>query len=318
MSATATVWGGQFLRYGQLVVSKGAQGLDLSKLRFRFEVRAADNETPNTLVVRVYNVSDATRNSIIAEFDTVTLTAGLVNGPQGNIFQGDIKQFRFGRERNVDSYLEIRAGDGDKAYNQTLVNKTFPAGTTDAQTLSALAAEMGLPVAKTAEGYLTTGGILPRGKTLFGMARLHMRDLAQKNKCRWSIQNGVVTLVPNTGYLPGQAVEINSATGMIGTPEQTDNGIMVRCLLNPLIKIGQAVKINNADINQASLRSNFGFPSYTSQYYPATVANDGLYRVLVAEHVGDTRGTGGDWYTELTCLDIDQSSASNNAVLAQG
>ena len=312
-----TVLGRQWLRYGQLVVSKGSAGLDLSNLRLRFEVRANDVETPNTAVVRVYNLASDTVNSIIAEYDTVTLTAGYVEGPQANIFQGDIKRFYFGKEKNVDSYLEICAGDGDLAYNRSVINQTFPAGVTDQQTLSALASSMGLPVAQSANGYLTLGGVLPRGKTLFGMARIHMRDLANDNDCRWSIQNGVVTLVPNTGYLPGQAIEINSATGMIGTPEQTDNGIIVRCLLNPLIKIGQAVKINNSDINQASLRSNFG-PGYRQQYYPATISNDGLYRVLVAEHVGDTRATGESWYTELVCLDIDPSSPASTSVLSNG
>ena len=230
MSTTATAWGGQFIRYGQLVVSNGSNGIDLSSLRFRFDVRASDVETPNTLVVRVYNLAQQTVNSIVQEFDTVTLTAGYQNGNKGNIFQGDIKQFYFGKERNVDSFLEIRAGDGDHAYNFSVINQAFPAGTTDQQQLSTLASAMGLSVAQTANGFLTTGGILPRGKTMFGMARLHMAALAKKNNCRWSIQNGVVTLVPNTGYLPGQAVEINSATGMIGAPEQTDNGIVVAYL----------------------------------------------------------------------------------------
>src|ERR1700760_4157700 len=122
--ATSTAWSGQFLRFGQLVVSKGANGLDLSNLRFRFEVKASDVETPNTLVVRVYNLAEQTVNSIIQEFDTVTLTAGFVNGNKGNIFQGDIKQFYFGKERNVDSFLEIRAGDGDIAYTKTVINET--------------------------------------------------------------------------------------------------------------------------------------------------------------------------------------------------
>jgi hypothetical protein len=321
MSTTSTPFSGQFGRYAQLVVSKGGQGLDLSNLRFRFDVKASDVDTPNTLVARVYNLAEDTVNSIVQEYDTVTLTAGFQNGNKANIFQGDIKQFYFGKERNVDSFLEIRAGDGDRAYNNAIMNQTFPAGTTDQQTLSAIAAEMGLPVTQTANGYLTLGGILPRGKTQFGMARIHMRELADKNNCRWSIQNGVITLVPNTGYLPGTAVEINSATGMIGTPEQTDNGIIVRCLLNPLISIGQAVKINNRDINRARLIGplpNAGFPSYTSQYYPATIANDGLYRVIVAEHSGDTRGHGDDFYTELICLDVDPSSAPSQSVLANG
>lgn len=318
MAAAISTWGGQFGRFAQLVVSSGSQGIDLSNLRIRFEVRASDVETPNTLVARVYNLADETRNKIIAEYNTVTLSAGYQNGAKGIIFQGDIKQFFHGRERNVDKFLEIRAGDGDKVYNSAIINQTMPAGVTDEQQLATIAKAMGIPVAPTANGYLTTGGILPRGKTMWGMARLEMQRLARKNNCRWSIQNGQIVLVPDTGYLPGQAVEINSASGMIGAPEQTDNGIIVRCLLNPLIQIGQAVRINNADINSGPNTPVLGFPSWTSQYYPATVSDDGLYRVLVVEHLGDTRGEGDDFYTELVCLDIDPSASAANSVLANG
>ncbi len=317
MSSAVSVWSAQSQRWAQLIVSKGSTGLDLSRLRFRFEVNAADVETPNTLIVRVYNLADETRNRVIAEFDTVTLSAGYVEGPKGIIFQGDIKQFFHGLERNVDKFLEIRAGDGDKAYNSSVINVTLPAGVTDQQQLAVIAEAMGIPVAQTANGYLTTGGILPRGKTMWGMAREEMTKLARKNKCRWSIQNGQIVLVPDTGYLPGQAIAINSASGMIGTPEQTDNGILVRCLLNPAIRVGQAVQINNRDINQAVVKSQ-SWPSYTSQYYPATTSDDGLYRVLVVEHYGDTRGSGNDFYTELVCLDIDRSAPASKSVLADG
>ena len=347
---------GQFLRFGSLIVSRSGaptfsaqslgatslgnvngvytfstgvsetqntngQGIDLSQLRFRFEVRASDVETPNTLSVRVYNPAPVTVNKLTgnggAEFDTVTLTAGYQNGNQGIIFQGDIKQYRQGRERNVDSYLDILAGDGDYAYNQSIINKSFPAGTTAEQLLSETAKSMGLPVAQSANDVLTTAGIVPnpRGKTAFGMARQYMAQLAQRANARWSIQNGVVTLVPVTGYLPGQAVQINSATGMIGTPEQTNEGIVIRCYLNPLIRIGQLVQINNKDINQATLKSRF-FPSYTAAYYPATVTADGFYRVMVHEMSGDTRNN--DWYSELTCLAADVSASASSSVLSNG
>jgi hypothetical protein len=125
----------------------------------------------------------------------------------------------------------------------------------------------------------------------------------------------VGTLVPNTGYLPGQAVQINSATGMIGTPESTEDGIKIRCYLNPLIRIGQLVQINQADINRNTLNKQM-FPSYTSQYYPATTTHDGFYRVIVAEHVDDTQDN--DWYTELTCLAADISSPVSSSVQSNG
>ena len=325
MTPATTQTGVQFGRFAQLIVQPsnggtfGGQGLDLSNLRFRFRVNAADVETPNTAEIRVYNLKDDTRSTILKEFDSVSLTCGYQNANKGMIFQGDIKYFEFGKERNVDSYLDIFAADGDKAYNEGIVNHSFPSGTSDRQTLTTLCASLGLPQtdSKSEENntYLLTGGILPRGKVMFGMARAYMRDLAKNNDVRWSIQNGQVTLVPVTGYLPGQIVPINTESGMIGTPRATENGIVVRCLLNPLIKIGQRIQINNKDITQSRVNDHF-YPSYTSQYYPAITSNNGVYRVLVAEHEGDIRGN--DWFTEMTCLAVDISESPTSSVLAQG
>jgi hypothetical protein len=306
---------GQFLRFAQLVVTDGSSTIDLSTLRFKFEVRASDNETPNVAVIRVYNLKEDTQNTILKQYDSVILTCGYQNGNSGTIFQGDIARFAFGRERNVDSYLEIHGADGDKAYIEAIINQSFPAGTSDNQQLSTIAAKMGIPVADSVDGYVSTGGILPRGKVKFGMARAAMASLATNNNSRWSIQNGVLTFVPNAGYLPGTPIAINTANGMVGTPTATDNGVVVQCYLNPLIKIGQAVQINNKDIVNNQVNSQF-YPKYRSQYYPATVTNDGIYRVLVAEHFGDTRGN--DWISELTCLSIDPSSAATTSVLTNG
>ncbi|KAA6459621.1 hypothetical protein DYQ86_16005 [Acidobacteria bacterium AB60] len=302
--------GVQFLRAFSLILSNQSVGLDVSQQRIRFEVRSADTETPNTLQARIYNLSKDSVNTLWAQATYAQLSAGYVNGPMGAIFQGDIVQMRQGSEDNQNTYIDVFAADGDLAYNNAIHSSSSPAGTTDAQELASIAKSMNLPVDPNATDGLTTGGILPRGKTLFGMGRDMMRALANRNNCRWSIQNGVLTLIPNDGYLPGQAVVINSQTGMIGVPEQTENGVFVRCLLNPLIKIGGLIQLNSADIAQSSNNGVIiGGPSYRSTYYGATITpGAGLYRVMVAEHVGDSRGSGDSWISELTCLAVDKSA----------
>lgn len=303
--------GDQFGRKAQLFLGNATQAIDVSNLRFRFEVRGADTESPNTAVIRIYNLSKQSITAILAEYLTVVLQAGYEEGNFGIIFAGTVKQYRRGKESNIDSYLEVLAADGDTAYNYGFSNTTIQAGSTNASRLSQYGQAMGLPVDPSATQYMeATGGILPRGKVLFGLARDGVRDLAQGNGARWSIQNGVVTLIPLTGYLPGTAVIVNSATGMVGVPEATDNGINVRTLLNPLIKIGTRIQINNNDITQTTIKEQF-FPSYKDINYVADVTNDGLYRVMVAEHIGDTRGQ--EFYTDLVCLAVDPSSETVSA-----
>lgn len=300
----------QFGRSASLLLASSnlllsSKALDLSALQFRFEVKNADVETPNTAYIRIYNPAEQTRKTIIKEYDRVLLQAGYQSNT-GVIFRGTVKQFKFGKENNVDSYLDLLCADGDLEYNFSLINETVAANSTHTQVLKRVADSMQLS--------LNIGGSDPtlgnvqyiRGKVLFGLTRVFARSISRSHHARWSIQNGAVTVIPFDGFLPGEPVKINGATGLIGIPEATDNGIALRCLLNPLITIGQRIEINNADVTATIVREQF-FPSYKSQ--PTKIAsteNDGIYRVLVAEHSGDTRGQ--DWYTDITALHLDQSS----------
>jgi hypothetical protein len=303
----------QFGRYANLIVANQQTGLDLSQLHFKFRTTNNDADAPNTIEVRVYNLSDRTSHQTIEEFDTVTLDVGYENN-HAIIFRGTIKQFRRGKENNVDSYLDILAADNDLGYNFGVINQTFGAGTTSQQEAKAYADAMDATLDQSADEFLSaTGGVIlnPRGKVAFGLARSYMRDLATTFNARWSIQNGILYLIPLSGYLSGEAVKINSLTGMIGIPEATSNGISVRTLLNPQIRIGGAIEINNKDITQTEIRDRF-FPGYRTATFVANTSNDGLYRVLVAEYAGDTRDQ--TWYTEIIGLAIDPSASPNQSV----
>lgn len=299
----------QWIRKAQLIVKGASSGLDLSQMEFRFQVKASDIETPNTLACRVYNLADSTVKQIKGEFTQVTLEAGYQNGNFGLIFSGNIKQLRKGKETDVDTYLDILAADGDIASNFGVINMTLPSGTTQAQVFTQLAKSLsgqGVNTASDAQALANANAIknvLSRGKVMLGMTRDYLRDWANTNGFRYSIQNGQLTLVPVTGYRDGTIVQINSQTGMIGQPEVTDGGIIVRCLLNPLIRIGALVQINNADINQTWVKDAVGLGSFTNIASVLRTSEDGFYRVMVAEFEGDTRGQA--WDSVLTCLAKD-------------
>jgi hypothetical protein len=303
----------QYLRKVGLTLINGSKGLDLSNMRVRFITSQSDIETPNHVIIRVYNLSDATAQSAQKEFQNVILQAGYETGAFGIIFTGTIKQIRRGREDATDTYLDISAADGDIAYNQGIINKTLAAGATAADERNALISAMGIPAGYVAD---MPPGAAQRGQVKYGMARNYMRDLADTNGMTWSIQNGQVQMIPTTGYRPGTAVVLNSNTGMIGLPQQTEGGILVKCLLNPNIKIGGMVQINNASIQKSLLGGQTlqrpGRLEDQAGLLPKTT-NDGFYKVYVCEHEGDTRGQ--EWYSKLTCLSIDKSSPPNQSVM---
>lgn len=310
----------QFLRKIGLVVSPsgGGQGLDLSLMHIKFHVEGMSFDRPKSAVIRVYNLAASTQATIKAEFQTVMLQAGYENGAYGVIFQGTIKRIRTGRESAVDTFLEIMAADGDIAFNQTFVNKTIAAGQPIINKAQAVADSMQASGGITSSDLTAlqgTGGVIPRGQVLFGLGVASLNDVASTTNTSWFIENGVLKFVSNTGFLPGTAVVLNSQTGMVGIPEATNNGVEVAALLNPNIKIGTRVQIDNAAINQTQINSQ-GFPSFTDISFVATTTNDGFYKVLVVTHLGDSRGN--DWYTKMICLAIDSSAAPGSSVLAFG
>lgn len=299
----------QWLRKCSLAVApeKGGEGLDFTELRVRFSVRRADIQTPNTLEARVWNVSEETANKVQKEFTRVVLQAGYEYGNYGILFDGNVKQIRWGRENQTDTYMDILAADGDEAYNFAVVNTTLAAGsqpTDHAWAAQAAMAEHGIK-----KGFMPTADEpkLPRGKVMFGMSRDYLRDASAATNCSWSIQDGYLQLVPLTGYLPGEAVVLTAKTGMVGMPEQTQDGIRVKCLLNPMIKVGGRVQIDNKSVQRMRIDM-----SYTAINFFPKVADDGFYRVLVAEHHGDTRST--EWYSDLICLALDDTVPPSLAV----
>jgi len=309
----------QYIRkVGLFLSSSSGKVLDLSDFEIIFQVSQADTTTPNVGKIRVINLSQSTIKQVKQEFQTVRLQAGYEGGSYGTIFSGDISQFRSGRVDNKDSFLDIMAGDGDKAFQFAVVNKSLAAGSTQQDRANAVAesfAQYGVKYDSNGSPVPGTGGVLPRGKVLFGLGKDQMNPIASTSDSTWSFQDGQLVLIPLTGYANGEIVILNSATGMIGVPEATENGIEIECLLNPRIKVGTRVQINNSDINQTQINKQ-GFPRYTDISFVANTSNDGVYRVLVVEHHGDIRGSA--WTSSLICLAVNQSSPQDKSVLPYG
>lgn len=286
----------QYIRKCELLVGSGSEVIDLSQLRIKFKVEQADSQTPNNAAIRVYNLSDATSQKIQKEFSFVSLQAGYENGNFGLIFIGTVKQIKRGREDAITTYLDIFAADGDQAYNFGTVNTTLAKGSTAKDQVDAIAKAMGVDV-----GYIAplSEAKLPRGKTMYGMGRDHLRRIAQTNGVSWSINNGKIVMLKPTGYLPGTAVVLTSTTGMIGQPEQTEDGIHVTCLLNPQIKVGGLIQLNNASIQMAARQPGYNADLAFNTLPP--LSNDGFYRVYVQNFEGDNRAND-PWFSELTCL----------------
>jgi len=300
----------QYGRKTGLIVGSGNSALDLSKLEIEFRTTQADFNAPSTALIRIFNPSPNTINKIQKEFTAVALQAGYVNGPFGVIFNGQILQTKTGKLDNVTRFLDMMCADGSLYHNFGFVNSTVAANASNQDQLNATKQALSnanVTVDPNANTTISqTGGILPRGKVLYGLGSLYNDQLADKTGSSWYIEDGKLNFVPLNGYKPGEAVVINSTTGMIGVPETTEQGIMVRCLLNPKLKLAMKVQLNNNEITTTTVKQLGGYPTYTSIPLYATLNPSGIYRLIVKEHMGQSRGNA--FYSNLICLNIDASS----------
>jgi len=297
----------QYGRKCDLIISNNAgNSLDVSKLRITFVIKKGDNQTPNEAEFKIYNLSDETVNQIRKEFTKVILQAGYEEN-YGVIFDGSVRQIKTGRDNGTDTFLHIFASDGDEHYNFAIVNTTLGAGASQSDQMNAAAGD-------TPKGYIAdTGGTkLPRGKVMYGMMKDYMRQSAESTDSSWSIQDGKLQVVPLKGLLPSQAVVLNSKSGLVDTPTQENDGIKARCLLNPMLKIGGKVIINQEDIASATIQTINKKDKNAQIDKPASFSSDGTYKLIQVEYVGDTRGN--DWYCDLLCLDLDATVKADKSV----
>lgn len=299
----------QFLRKIRLLVGNDTDGIDLSNLHIVFSITQAELETPQSATIRIYNMAPDTVQKIkLNAYIRVVLEAGYQHGSYGVIFDGEIVRARLGRESAVDTYLDILAAEGFSA-NQAVVNQTLAAGATLQDTADAAAGPMGRSI----KYYnYTPSAKLPRGQALYGMSRDVLHQAAATAGYSYFYENGQISWVALEGFKDSEIVVLNSATGMVGWPEQTEEGVSVQCLMNPLLEVGSRLKIDNASILAAAYATDIRF---IAGNIPSLNA-DGMYRIFRIEHHGNTRGN--EWYSSIIALSIDQADSRLTTLVQKG
>ena len=278
----------QFKRVYELtIISPDGNTRVLRDLRVNFEITKSVLSFPNLAKIVIYNPAPATLAILQTKFTEIVLNAGY----EGNIqllFKGQVRnvfQTKQGPDRTVTTY----SGDGEKDWQNATFNKTF----TESVSISSAIGE----VLKTFEE-ITIGVVngLPqvadklRGQTLSGSSKDILDNFAEEYGFNWSIQDGEVVITPIEEPLQGnQAVLVNVATGMIGSPTVTEIGADVVTLLNPKMLPNRAFKIEsvNADVQLGNL---------FFRDVKRTTA-EGLYKIQEVTFRGDSRE--GDWTSSV-------------------
>ncbi|SIP74140.1 conserved hypothetical protein [Xenorhabdus innexi] len=263
----------QFGRQVKLNIGNSKESVEITNLRVAFDITKTIDSEPNPATIRIYNLNPSHRNLITSKtYNRVSLAVGYEE--LRVIYMGDIIEAITLRDE-LDFIIQLTCGDGYTAYTGALVNKTLAAGATDSSILAEAtkAMRVGHSVID-----LPKDRALPRGKVLTGNARDVMHKVARNNGADWSVQDGNMTVLPKDKVLAdNEGFVLSQETGMIDSPEKTDDGLSVTCLLNPVMRIGGLVRVQSI------------IPEY-----------NGDYKITELEHSGDLMGD--NWATKITCI----------------
>jgi len=237
----------------------------------------------NTFEVTIWNLAKSTRNMLGAEYDTIKVEAGYKETGLSLIFTGAIRDVHTTKP-SPDIETKISCGDGDDGVNKGAVSKTFPKGTKPKAIVEHVVGEM----PKTEMGQMVGLDDLPaytRPVSVWGWAFSALDQIGREHAFYWSIQNGRFQAVKNDRHLGGNVL-VSVETGMIGTPQVTDKGVQVKCLLNPEILPGKTIDVRSDFLDAGSGRDK-----------RASDDGGGLFRVNSVAISGHSRDT--DWYCDV-------------------
>ncbi len=250
-------------RYRITVSDNNGNALDVSDLHCTFNIIKTIQMEPNSSEITIYNLNAITENKIMLSGKRVTVEAGYEGTQFGLIFDGDILQTIREKENGNTYKLTIIALDSDRAINFEIVNFSIARGQTARSIIDHIANKASNPINLGSISSKLEGQTLTRGKVLFGKASDYIRQIAKSYDLHFYMDDGSLNLISMDELPEGEIFELSPASGLIGTPTQTDYGVSGQCLLNPQIKLNSLIHIDNSSVRakQIDISSNSSSPS---------------------------------------------------------
>jgi baseplate hub protein gp41 len=240
--------------------------------------------------ITIYNLDADTETDILKNGTRISLEAGYKDGAYGLIFSGSIVQAIRGKEDATTYYLRLVVIDGDGPLNLGLASLSTAAGTSVRELASLVARSSSIPF-----DIRIDAGIgeqkLSRGASYQGRPGKILRQIAKDNGANFYFSKGQAIIAKQNKPPSGVIPFLNSQSGLVDFPTQTDQGIKFRTLINPQLTLGDWVKLNNKDIIVQQLE--LGVPQ-------TLLDQDGIYRIIGMTTTFDNRGN--NWYQDCECV----------------
>lgn len=235
------------------------EDLTTEDLRVVFHVTKTSEKEPNTMDLRVYNLSDGSRSLTDAKGMKIVLEAGYKNDDLGTntravIFSG-LSRLCDHTHDSEDWETRILCGDGETLFQTTRMVKSFAAGARLEDAIKSVADVLKVNKGNLNEA-LKNGGLpfqkFEYGLPVSGSAVDVFNSLMKTAGYTWSVQQGALQVIKKGDQLVEEAVVLSKDTGLIGSPEHSaphkhkkPSFLVAKCLLNPKIRPGCTVRMDS-------------------------------------------------------------------------
>jgi hypothetical protein len=235
-------------------------------LDVKFKVEKTSDASPNFCEIEIYNLSEKSRSKFTKD-QGIIFSAGYKDF-KGQIFAGFIDTFSH-KKADLDWVTKIKCIDGLKSLRDVHISLSFGKEATEKTVVEAVAKKLKIDIGKIK---IKKPLKFNRGFNMSGWVKKSLDDFATATESVWMIRDNKLYFFPRNEILNVDVPLLKPTSGVIGSPEPTEEGVKVKSLLNHEINVSESFKVESRELN-------------------------GEYIATKVTHEGDTKGS--NWYTTV-------------------
>lgn len=268
----------------------GGANLTISDLMVSFNVTRKGDQKATEGTVGIYNLNESHETLVRDRGVSVNLEAGYPGGRFGLIASGDIRKVQ--KERiGLDRVIRIHIGGHVKERAEAFVMLAYE-GIVPLRTIISDAIAQGFPSLVAGSLHLIPGTAVEEDFSFSGQANSVLTGLLAPHNLLWYEDNGVIRITmpkqTNDDRSGGGIVVVSQRSGMIGSPTITDEGLLVKTLLDHRIGIDTRLRVQSEILDFAA--------SGDAANARAIEGSSGDWKSIRVTHTGDNRD--GQFQTE--------------------
>ena len=268
-----------FLRTVQVEIDVGEAAQIIDGLYTKFDITFSTGDTPTDGVIEIYNLSPESRQRIRERGKAVKLICGYEDGIPFAVFNGQIRRVEHRREP-PDYITAIHIGGEMLAREQAVWSANYT-GTSGVETIVLDAIENFYPGVGVGDTSAIPRDLMETDFVFAGPTDAGIASLLQPYGLSHYEDRGLI-YVSRARKGDASGVEISVATGMIGVPELTEDGLTVKTRISTVLRLGDTATILSTEMPVSNKE----------------------WKVVELQFVGDNRN--GEFATVYTMAEVEQ------------